>query len=241
MNKLSKILAASLSILAVSTCVSSAQADWYQRIHRQATLLHGQARELGQQTKPYKDASNYQQMVSDMREIADLAKHLQSISRSRGRLTHIENDLAELDRRYERLERRLESSRSYMTRGRGGIGEGHLRYVTKLMQSMENNIDATQNEAAKMRAAYELDRQQRFNNYLQTQYQNQLYNRPVIYQTQYVPTYVPNYSPTVVTTWPNAYTYTRTTRVVPRNRAGVSYNSRTGRGRVRIGGGRIGF
>ncbi len=236
MTHFSKLCVASLAVLTVSVFSTTSNADWYQRINRQSVLLQGQAKELANQTKHYKGASNYTQLVSETREIADLARHIQDVASKRGRLTFIENDLAELDRRYERLERRLEASKRYMTSARGGIGQGQLRYVNSLMRSIETSIDAMQAEAAKMRAAYEIQRQRQLDSLRQQYY----YNQPVIYQTQFVPTYVPTYSPTVITTYPGPGTIYRTTRVYPR-RGGVIYNSRTGRGRVRVGGIRIGF
>lgn len=137
--------------LLVTLCSSSSFADTYSHIDELALSIQRQSLAIERECRHYRHTPEYRHLVTDAREIHELAEHMHEVAHHPGSLAHLESDLRELDSEFHHLESVFDRVEREATHGHGHI-HGGTSHVRRLLNSMESSIHHLQEDVRSLRA-----------------------------------------------------------------------------------------
>lgn len=130
---------------------TQASADEFRHIDQLAVKIQRTTKRLISEVRHYRDTPAYGHLLSDSREIHRLATHIHDVSHYEGRLTHMESDLRQLDRRFAHLQSvfdRVERDAEFCG---GGHIHGNTAHVKRLLNTIEDSIHHMRSDIADIR------------------------------------------------------------------------------------------
>ena len=147
MKNLTSKIALTLTLLGATSFVSTASANDYRRINREAQRIERKATLLAQEVVHYEAMPQHCHLVRDLEEFVRLSQHITDLVRVSGDLRHIKADVNELDRTFHHIEGLFDQIERQIARGRG-VKYGNTAHVKRLLNSVEDCIHHMQEDVA---------------------------------------------------------------------------------------------
>ena len=151
MTRLYRSVTACLAFLLVTFAIAgTSNADTYDHIDRMAIDIQRKARLLMRETVHYRNTPNYRQLLVETNKLYQLASHIHNVTHFAGQLRHLESDLRDLNRCFQRLERLFDATEYQAQYGHGRV-RGCTAHVKQLLNAVEDCILNMQDDVATLR------------------------------------------------------------------------------------------
>lgn len=147
MKNLTSKIAVALTLLGATSIVSTASANDYRRINREAQRIERKATLLTREVVHYEAMPQYCHLVEDLEEFVRLSQHITDLVRVSGDLRHIRADVNQLDRTFHHIEGLFDQIERQIARGRG-VKYGNTAHVKRLLNNIEDCIHVMQEDVA---------------------------------------------------------------------------------------------
>ena len=128
---------------------SAASANHYDHIDRVAVRVQKNAQRLLDETKNYRGAPGYHQLVNQTRLVRDTAIHIHDVTHFEGNIPHLKRDVAMIDRSFHQLEDLFCHIEAEIERGRCHLDVNTNRFRRKMKQ-LEREIHHLGDDLAKI-------------------------------------------------------------------------------------------
>ena len=135
---------------AFTALATPALADTYHHIDQLALSIDRQAKELVRESCHYRHTPEYAHLVTDAREMSQLAEHLHEVAHHHGSLAHLIHDVEELDAKFHHLESLFDRIERRAAHGHGHV-HGNTAHVRELLDVMADNIHHLQEDLDSLR------------------------------------------------------------------------------------------
>jgi hypothetical protein len=142
---------ATLLSLAIGTS-SVASANHHDHIDRVAVRVQKNAQRLLEETRHYRNAPGYHQLVAQTRLVRDTAIHIHDVTHFEGNVPQLRRDVAMIDRSFHQLEDLFCHIEAEIERGRCHLNVNTNRFRRKMKQ-LEREIHHLGDDLAKICAA----------------------------------------------------------------------------------------
>lgn len=139
-----------VALIAVFTTTSFATADEYSRIVNEATKIQDKSAILLDETKHYRRATHYNDLVRYVYEQNRLAARVQAIAVREGNIYRLDAELNRLDGVFHQVENLFDEIEEHALHGHGFV-KGDTRHVKSLLNAVERCIHKMQNDVKKIR------------------------------------------------------------------------------------------
>ena len=139
MTRSIKTLTSIFTLLVVSAFSVQVNADEYHHIDQLAVKIQRTAKRLLRESVHYRHTPEYRHLVADANEMLRLATHVHEVTHFEGNLTHLQNDVDELDSQFHHLEGVFDRIEHAAAFDHGHI-HGNTVHVKRLLSSMEDSI-----------------------------------------------------------------------------------------------------
>lgn len=147
MKNLTSKIAVIMTLLGATSIVSTASANDYRRINREAQRIERKATLLAQEVVHYEAMPQYCHLVDDLEDFVRLSQHITDLVRVSGDLRHIKADVDQLDRTFHHIEGLFDQIERQIARGRG-VKYGNTAHVKRLLNNIEDCIHVMQEDVA---------------------------------------------------------------------------------------------
>ena len=131
--------------LAFTAFSATAKADTYHHMDQLALSIDQQAKEIVREAHHYRHTPEYRHLVSDARDMCQLADHLHEVVHHHGDLGHVASDVNELDAKFHHLESVFDRIERRAAHGHGHV-HGNTSHVRELLISIEDSIHHLQED-----------------------------------------------------------------------------------------------
>ena len=128
---------------------STASANHHDHIDRVAVRVQKNAQRLLEETKHYRDAPGYRQLVHQTRQLRDAAIHIHDVTHFEGHTPHLRRDVALIDQSFHQLEDLFYHIEAEVQRGRCHLDVNTNRFKRKMKQ-LEREIHNLGDDLAKI-------------------------------------------------------------------------------------------
>ena len=128
---------------------STASANHYDHIDRVAVRVQKNAQRLLDETKNYRRAPGFHQLVNQTRLVRDTAIHIHDVTHFEGNIPHLKRDVAMIDRSFHQLEELFCYIEAEVERGRCHLDVNTNRFRRKMIQ-LEREIHHLGDDLAKI-------------------------------------------------------------------------------------------
>lgn len=140
-----RIARTTLAILVAATGLLATQSYAEARSCRQldgaTTRLERQSKQLTREIRyNYRHAPRFGRLVSESREVARRARHINDVAHGGGNLKHLKRELREIDERIHRLADLMRDIQRAVRRGQRGHFDGDIRPSRQLVREMQATV-----------------------------------------------------------------------------------------------------
>lgn len=147
MKRITATMTLLMTLLGMASVVTTANADDYRRINRDARTIERKAKLLLRESDHYTATRQYRHLVCDLEDFVQLSQHITDLVRVSGNLRHIKSDVAQLDATFHHLEGLFDQIERDVARGRA-VKCGNTAHVKRLLNNLEDCIHHMQEDIA---------------------------------------------------------------------------------------------